>query len=66
MVWNWLHYWMALISATDLDSVADHGFDHKRVLEVTDAVALLRLPPLDAWNREGHMCRLLRSRFWLE
>lgn len=64
MVWNWLHCWMPVISATDLDSVADHGFDHKRVLKVTDAVALLCLPSLDAWNREGHACRLLRRGFW--
>lgn len=53
-------------SATDLDSVADHGFDHKRVLEVTDAVALLCLPPVDAWNREGDTRCLLRCGYWLE
>lgn len=56
MVWNWLHC-QTVISATDLDSVADHSFDHKRVLEVTDAVAILCLPPLHAWNRQRHTCR---------
>lgn len=35
-----------------LDPVADHGFHHKSVLEVTDAVARLCLPPLDAWKEE--------------
>lgn len=35
-----------------LDPIADHGFHHKSVLEVTDAVARLGLPPLDAWKEE--------------
>lgn len=41
-----LEFW----AASDLDSVADPGFHHKCVLEVTNAAALLRLSPLDAWK----------------
>lgn len=37
-------------AASDLDSVADSGFHHKCVLEVTNAAALLGLSPLDAWK----------------
>lgn len=43
---------MAVISAADSESVADHSFDHERVFEVTDAAARLRLPPLDACNTD--------------
>lgn len=49
---------MAVISASDLDPVADYGFNHKRVLEVTNAVALLCLPPLDTWKRKGDAFRI--------
>lgn len=38
---------MALISASDLDPVADDSLNHKRVLEVTNAVAPLCLALLD-------------------
>lgn len=40
---------MAVISSSDLDSVADDGLDHKGVLKVTDAVALLCLAPLNTF-----------------
>lgn len=54
MVGNWLQSFGA---ASDSDSVADPGFDHKRVLEVTDAVALLGLSPLDAWKQHKNKRR---------
>lgn len=52
MVWNWLQCWMAVISALDSDPVADDGLDHKRVLKVTNPVALLCLTPVDTWKRK--------------
>lgn len=38
---------MAVISASDLDPVADDCLNHKSVFEVTNAVALFRLTPLN-------------------
>lgn len=43
---------MAVISASDLDPVADDGLNHKSVLEVTNAVALLCLAPVDTWKKK--------------
>lgn len=43
---------MAVISALDSDPVADDGLNHKRVLKVTNPVALLCLTPVDTWKRE--------------
>lgn len=42
---------MAVISATDSDSVADHCLDHKSVFKVADVVALPCLTSLDACKR---------------
>lgn len=44
-----------MISASDLDPVADYGFNHEGVFEVTNAVTLLGLPPLETWRRNGHV-----------
>lgn len=38
---------MAVISASDLEPVADDGLNHKSVLEVTDAMAGLCLAPVN-------------------
>lgn len=43
---------MTVISASDLDPVADDSLNHKSVLEVTNAVALLCLASLNTWKRE--------------
>lgn len=52
MIWNWLQCWMAVISVSDLEPVADDCLHHKSVLKVTDAVALLCLTPLNTWKRK--------------
>lgn len=41
-----------MISVSDLDPVADDGLNHKSVLEVTNAMALLCLTPLNTWKRK--------------
>lgn len=39
-----------MISTSDLDPVTDDGLNHERVLEMTNAVALLRFAPVDTWK----------------
>lgn len=48
---------MAVISASDLDLVANDSLNHKSVLEVTNAVALLCLTPLNTWKRRENTFR---------